>query len=505
VDAPIAVLHVTSAPGGGIDRYIRDIARALPRSHVALNAGPDIDVIESLATGDVMPVSAHDTAATTALGATVRLLHVHTIDDVSRARVQALRAQRRIPTALTLHDVSFANPNAFGSGDPPADWLRTIRAFASSMDAVIVPSEYMRNLAASTLPDVSPQVIAPGIDRVPAAGVTLPASFLDARPGEVIAVVGAIGPHKGSALLVDIARSLADMDVALVVIGYTDAHLARGWVAPGLYVHGPYTDDSLAGWLAAYAPRIVLFPNRLPESFSYTLSEVWAAGIPVIVPDDGALGERVRRSGAGWLLPPGFKADSAAALVQRLVGEGGACEWSQVKSRLVNEVDPVTDLPTMARGIAAVYARFGVTPEQLAKRADLSALAPLVVTNINGMAFRQELVRLCEALANAQDALRAQTDEAATQRERAQGLEQWADKLQHDVDEARAWATKLDADVHALNDQLTQRDAALNALNERIAELRRDMDRLELEQAAFHELPRIAQRALRWKARRDRG
>jgi len=283
-----------------------------------------------------------------------------------------------------------------------------------------------------------------------------------------------------------------------VVIGYTDAHLARGWVAPGLYVHGPYTDASLAGWLAAYAPRIVLFPNRLAESFSYTLSEVWAAGIPVIVPDDGALGERVRRSGAGWLLPPGFTADSAAALVQRLLGDGGAGEWSQVKSRLVNEVDPVTDLPTMARGIAAVYARFGITPEQLAERADLSALAPLVVTNINGMVFRQELVRLCEALANAQDALRAETQEAATQRERAQGLEQWADKLQHDVDEARAWAAKLDADVHALNEHIARREGI-------VAQLQAEMEQLKVEQAAFQELPRIAQRALRWKARRDRG
>ena len=38
-----------------------------------------------------------------------------------------------------------------------------------------------------------------------------------------------------------------------------------------------------------------------PETYCHTLTELWASGIPVIGFDFGAVGERIRRSGAGWL------------------------------------------------------------------------------------------------------------------------------------------------------------------------------------------------------------
>ena len=506
MDASLAVLHVTSAPGGGVDRYVRDIARALPSSHVALHAGPEIDVIEDLATGDVMPVPARSAPVAAMLGAAAALVHVHTIDEDSRARVAEIRSGASVPAVLTLHDVSFVDPHAFASGSTRRDpeWARTMRDFASGMQAVIAPSDFIRDLARAALPGTTPIVIPPGIGDAVAMPRTLPQDFADARPRQVVAVVGAIGPHKGSSVLADIAQGLAATGAALVVIGYTDARIERGWAAPGLYVHGPYEVDALLGWLRAYDPHVVLFPNRMPESFSYTLSEVWSAGIPVIVPDEGALGERVRRHGGGWLLAPRFDTKSAVTLLQHLLSDAGAREWSQVKSRVVDDGDKVTDLATMTRGIAAVYSRFGITPDRIAQRPDISALAPLIATNVNGMAFRQELVRLCEALANASDSLRAATADANAQRERAQGLADWADKLQRDVDEARAWAAKLDADVSTLNGQLAQRDAAMQALNERVAGLANELERFRADHAALAQLPRFAQRALRWKARRDR-
>ena len=53
--------------------------------------------------------------------------------------------------------------------------------------------------------------------------------------------------------------------------------------------------------LAHYRARMVAFPSAGPETFSFTLSEAWAAGLPVVVPPFGALGERVADAGAGWL------------------------------------------------------------------------------------------------------------------------------------------------------------------------------------------------------------
>src|SRR5258708_30463057 len=41
-----AVLHITSIPGGGVDRHVRDIARAAPGPHVVWHVSEGADVIE---------------------------------------------------------------------------------------------------------------------------------------------------------------------------------------------------------------------------------------------------------------------------------------------------------------------------------------------------------------------------------------------------------------------------------------------------------------------------
>jgi hypothetical protein len=54
--------------------------------------------------------------------------------------------------------------------------------------------------------------------------------------------------------------------------------------------------------LRDYGVDLVLFPSAGPETFSYTLSEAWAAGQPVLVPPIGALAERVRAHDAGFVM-----------------------------------------------------------------------------------------------------------------------------------------------------------------------------------------------------------
>ena len=41
-----AVLHITSLLGGGVDRHVRDIARAAPSRHLVWHACDEADVIE---------------------------------------------------------------------------------------------------------------------------------------------------------------------------------------------------------------------------------------------------------------------------------------------------------------------------------------------------------------------------------------------------------------------------------------------------------------------------
>jgi hypothetical protein len=121
----------------------------------------------------------------------------------------------------------------------------------------------------------------------------------------VIATLGAIGPDKGARrieALVERMRAL-DLPLRIVVIGYLDVE--RGpWQSDDarLTVHGRYDSRDLAALLRHYRAQFVLFPSAGPETFSYTLSESWLAGVPALVPPIGALAERVSRTGAGWVL-----------------------------------------------------------------------------------------------------------------------------------------------------------------------------------------------------------
>ena len=104
-----------------------------------------------------------------------------------------------------------------------------------------------------------------------------------------------------------------------VVIGYTD-RVHEAWQSDDarLTVHGRYDPIDLPELLEHYGARLVLFPSMGPETFAFTLSEVWAAGLPVLVPPIGALVERVGDHGAGWVLDEREWRDEAR-LLDRIV------------------------------------------------------------------------------------------------------------------------------------------------------------------------------------------
>lgn len=72
----------------------------------------------------------------------------------------------------------------------------------------------------------------------------------------------------------------------------------------GAVMHGPYQRENLPEILAAIRPSFALIASPWPETFCYTLSECWAAGLPVLAADLGTQKERVEATGGGWLLDP---------------------------------------------------------------------------------------------------------------------------------------------------------------------------------------------------------
>lgn len=479
-----AVLHVTAAAGGGADRYMRDLAAHTPRPHFALHVGAMVDVLEDIRARRFLPLrgsaTAGDALARWMRSAGIGIAHLHGVDEATRARLETLRHAHPLPYVVTLHDLGFVNPRAFDQPKiPDVDpaWIAQVAPTLMRASSVIAPSPFIRDLARRHVPGVDPTVVPPGIAAPrPVQIPQIAPDFALHAPRHVVAVVGAIGPHKGSGQLDALAAALEGSAVGIVVIGYTDTRLARGWLVPGrLYVHGPYVDGALAGWLAAYRAEVALFPNRLPESFSYTLSEVWAQGLPAVVFDVGALGERVACHGGGWRLPPASTAADMASMLVRLFGAEGAVEFARVESEISrNDSRRIPCLEDMIRDVESLYARFALRPAEAADPdAARDALAPLLAVNLDGFVFRKELVNLTLELEQA--------------KARLAESQQWSAKLERD---GAAWAAKLEGDIA----ELKREQERIAADNRRLADIA----------AAFDHLPALVRKFLLKRASRAR-
>ncbi|MGH7897913.1 MAG: glycosyltransferase, partial [Candidatus Binatia bacterium] len=84
---------------------------------------------------------------------------------------------------------------------------------------------------------------------------------------------------------------------------------------PGIVHHGAYDREGIAEVLNAAGIDVVLLLSTWPETFCFTLTEAWQAGIPVVGSELGAIGERIARSGAGWTVDP-EKPEEIAALLR---------------------------------------------------------------------------------------------------------------------------------------------------------------------------------------------
>jgi glycosyltransferase involved in cell wall biosynthesis len=135
-----------------------------------------------------------------------------------------------------------------------------------------------------------------------AAAAGVPLALAD-DGNATIAVLGAVGPDKGARRLerlADLVRATGAR-VRFVLIGYMDVEHGP-WQSEDavLTIHGRYDPREMPALFAHYRVSLVAYPSAGPETFSFTLSEAWAAGRPVFVPPFGALAERLAGTGAGW-------------------------------------------------------------------------------------------------------------------------------------------------------------------------------------------------------------
>jgi glycosyltransferase involved in cell wall biosynthesis len=262
------------------------------------------------------------------------VLHVHHWFNLSNDLVRRA-ARRRIPSVVTLHDfyttcgLFFRVPD----GATPCDLEQsasacvpcigdramfdaeetafrvTMRKAAFDLElscasAVTAPSRsHARAVGARLAPGLPIRVIPPGSPRTAAVDPT-------PRTGPLrVLHFGNLCRVKGVELL---ARAVAAADPAKTAVRLTLAgpFVEEGLDTGGAAWAGPFDAGALRA-LAADAD-VAAFPSFARESYSLVVDEALRLGLPVLVSDRGALGDRI--GGRGIVLPAGDEAAWAAAI-----------------------------------------------------------------------------------------------------------------------------------------------------------------------------------------------
>jgi GT2 family glycosyltransferase/glycosyltransferase involved in cell wall biosynthesis len=323
----------------------------------------------------------------------VRHLFKHSLDVPRVAQLLG------IPVVVSLHDFYLACPTVHllddrdrycggvctsGSGTcrrpsallqetPPLKnaWVHTWREEVGSVlhgaAALVTTSPHAREVYKRAYPDLSLpfEIIEHGRDFAAKGGVAQPP--VPGQPLRIL-VAGSFEFHKGSQYL---AR-LKELDTD----GMLDFHLLGPKppdevAALGTH-HGPYERDEFATRAAEVRPSIIGIFSVCPETYCHVLTEAWAAGIPAVATDIGALGERLRKHGGGWLVPH----DDPAAAYEQIKSLHADKDAFDVAVRQIAAME-LRDTAAMARDFDALYRRVLQARRAIVAKVDVPEMAAL--------------------------------------------------------------------------------------------------------------------------------
>lgn len=126
-----------------------------------------------------------------------------------------------------------------------------------------------------------------------------------------VLILGSLVLHKGRKLLEDIYPKLKNnIEFYLVGCGENGQIFSD---KSGFYVIPDYSREQLPEIVTKISPHLGLLLSIVPETYSYTLSELWLLGIPVVTTHVGSFTDRITPGVNGFICKP-----NAQAIVEKL-------------------------------------------------------------------------------------------------------------------------------------------------------------------------------------------
>lgn len=183
------------------------------------------------------------------------------------------------------------------SNDIVSSWREEWQRVLENVDLVIAPSTSVKKHILDFYPNIKKiEVIEHGInisksDYVP---------NINNHPFN-IAFLGVMAKHKGSDILLKLIKEKIP-NVKIHLFGDSDIKSLKQNKRNYIY-HGKYKRNELPELLRKNNINLVCIFSICDETYSYTLTESFASGIPVLGLNTGAVGTRIHESKCGYLLP----------------------------------------------------------------------------------------------------------------------------------------------------------------------------------------------------------
>ena len=274
----------------------------------------------------------------------IELVHVHhllrhTGDIVFAAQL------RGIPVVMTVHDYYLLSPNLSlmheYSADPVspeeidrfhqdftgqpefslAKWQEAAERIVGATELLVFPSKAAKEIFVRRFSRIA-SGRAPVIPHANALTAGPRRRERDRHRFRILFLGNTHDAQKGAAIVREAVPVLLRAGVEVHFLG-TPRDPWRSMRRRGqVRFHGRYRREQVLDLIADIDPDLVVFPAPWPETYSYTLTEALAAGIPPVCFDVGATAERIREYGGGGVIVSPTNAGALTAAILELAGDG---------------------------------------------------------------------------------------------------------------------------------------------------------------------------------------
>lgn len=189
-------------------------------------------------------------------------------------------------------------------------WQRRFRKYLSYISSFVTTSESTKEVLSNVYPMISSEtfhVIPHGRDFIE---FTQLAKYPEKKNKFRLVCPGNINVAKGLAFINELAEVASDI-LEIHIVGKVSNEVQ---LSPKLILHGEYERDQFKDIIVNIEPSFGGVFSIWPETWCHTVTELLSCGVPFFTFGMGAIEERVRKGGFGWILSSNKPIDLASKL-----------------------------------------------------------------------------------------------------------------------------------------------------------------------------------------------